>query len=76
MSRLTIHKVFKNWHLELDLLKWEGSLAWMTLYEFSLSVKLKGNHKGIYWHLQICGFKVYEINIYSQLHDENTFAKG
>ena len=74
MGLLTLHKVYKNWHLELDLLKWAGSLAWVALYEFSLSVKLKGNHKGIYWHLQLCGFKIYEINIYIQNDNEQIYG--
>jgi len=62
--------------LELELFKWMANLSWFVFYEWSLSFKFKGDHKGVYWSWWILGLKLIEFNIYSTAHDSNTFEKG
>lgn len=68
-------KIKDPWCYELELFKWMASKAWFVVYEWSLSIKLKGDHKGLYWSWWILGLKLIEFNFYSNKHNENTFDK-
>lgn len=61
------------WCFELEVFKWMANLNWFVFYEWSMSVKFKGDHKGFYWSWWILGFKLIEFNLYSNKHDNNTY---
>jgi len=66
-------KVTKNLTIEIDFLKNFASMNWFPICNHSFDVKLKGSHKGVYWSLYLLGFKIFELNIYDNRHDEIKF---
>jgi hypothetical protein len=69
-KRFYFIKLTKNFSIELDFLKNFASLNWFPILNHNFDVKLKGSHKGIYWSFFLIGFKIFEINIYDNRHDE------
>jgi len=69
MRRFYVKKITKNLCLEIDLFKSFLSLSWLPILNHSLDLKLKGDHKGLYWSFYFVGFKIFEINIYDKRHE-------
>lgn len=70
MKRFFCKKISKEWYIEVDILKYFGSLGWFPIITHNLDIKAKGSHKGLYWILFLIGFKIFELNIYSNKHDD------
>ncbi len=67
-----VDKISDNWAYEIEFFKWMGSFSQITLYENSISLRLQGDHRGIYWSYHILGLKVIELNVYDTRHEEQT----
>lgn len=65
-----VEKLSENWAWEIEFLKWTGSWGNFLVYENSISLRLKGDHRGIYWSYHILGFKIIELNVYDTRHEE------
>lgn len=63
-------KISENWAIELELFRWFGSKYYFSLFDHSLSLKVKGDHRGLYWVLYLIGCKIFEFNVYDVRHEE------
>ena len=64
-------QITKNFFIELDFFKSFISLSWFPIINHSLDLRLKGDHKGLYWSFYLIGFKIFEINLYDKNHDSD-----
>ena len=65
-----VEKLSENWAWEIEFLKWMGSWGNFPVYENSIFIRFKGDHRGIYWSYYILGFKIIELNVYDVRHEE------
>jgi len=63
-------KFSENWAYELEFLQWMGSMSNFVLFENSIYLRLKGDHRGFFWSYHVLGMKLIELNIYDVRHDD------
>lgn len=63
-------KFSEHWAYEIDFFQWMGSMSNFVLFENSIQLRLKGDHRGFFWSLHLIGCKLIEFNVYDTRHDE------
>lgn len=61
-------KFTKNWVVEFKALENRVSIYNFLVYEHSLTISFKGDHRGLFWTLFILGFEIFELNVYDRRH--------
>ena len=70
MKRFYAKKLTKNYCIEFDFFRSFISLSWFPILNYTIDLRLKGDHKGFYWSFYLLGFKIFELNIYNKNHEE------